>query len=288
MTDSLITQLDENGTATVILNRPDVHNAFDPELVERLNDVLDDIATAKDVRAVLLAGAGDNFCAGADIAHMKASAAYPRRRSVDLAHRMALLFQKLDALPKPTIALVRGAVRGGGCGLVAACDIAIASRFATFRLTEVKLGIIPAVISPYVVRAMGERYARRYMLTGEELDAGAAYRVGLVHDIVEEDDLIPRASELLEQLHSSGPHAMAAVKQLVPLVARTPIGDRLTQATAELIADIRATPEAQEGLAAFLDKRKPAWVEGRPLPTPAKKTARQKTVKKTPKKAVKK
>jgi len=288
MTDSLITQLDENGTATVILNRPDVHNAFDPELVERLNDVLDDIATAKDVRAVLLAGAGDNFCAGADIAHMKASAAYTRRRNVDLAHRMALLFQKLDALPKPTIALVRGAVRGGGCGLVAACDIAIASRFATFRLTEVKLGIIPAVISPYVVRAMGERYARRYMLTGEELDAGAAYRVGLVHDIVEEDDLIPRASELLEQLHSSGPHAMAAVKQLVPLVARTPIGDRLTQATAELIADIRATPEAQEGLAAFLDKRKPAWVEGRPLPTPAKKTARQKAVKKTPKKAVKK
>lgn len=288
MTDSLITQLDENGTATVILNRPDVHNAFDTELVERLNDVLDDIATAKDVRAVLLAGAGDNFCAGADIAHMKASAAYTRRRNVDLAHRMALLFQKLDALPKPTIALVRGAVRGGGCGLVAACDIAIASRFATFRLTEVKLGIIPAVISPYVVRAMGERYARRYMLTGEELDAGAAYRVGLVHDIVEEDDLIPRASELLEQLHSSGPHAMAAVKQLVPLVARTPIGDRLTQATAELIADIRATPEAQEGLAAFLDKRKPAWVEGRPLPTPAKKTARQKAVKKTPKKAVKK
>ena len=284
MTDSLITQLDENGTATVILNRPDVHNAFDTELVERLNDVLDDIATAKDVRAVLLAGAGDNFCAGADIAHMKASAAYTRRRNVDLAHRMALLFQKLDALPKPTIALVRGAVRGGGCGLVAACDIAIASRFATFRLTEVKLGIIPAVISPYVVRAMGERYARRYMLTGEELDAGAAYRVGLVHDIVEEDDLIPRASELLEQLHSSGPHAMAAVKQLVPLVARTPIGDRLTQATAELIADIRATPEAQEGLAAFLDKRKPAWVEGRPLPTPAKKTARKKTVKKAVKK----
>ena len=288
MTDSLITQLDENGTATVILNRPDVHNAFDPELVERLNDVLDDIATAKDVRAVLLAGAGDNFCAGADIAHMKASAAYPRRRNVELAHRMATLFERLDTLPKPTIALVRGAVRGGGCGLVAACDIAIASRFATFRLTEVKLGIIPAVISPYVVRAMGERYARRYMLTGEELDAGAAYRVGLVHDIVEEDDLIPRASELLEQLHSSGPHAMAAVKQLVPLVARTPIGDRLTQATAELIADIRATPEAQEGLAAFLDKRKPAWVEGRPLPTPAKKTARQKAVKKTPKKAVKK
>lgn len=288
MSDCLITQLDENGTATVILNRPDVHNAFDPELVERLNEVLDDIATAKDVRAVLLAGAGENFCAGADIAHMKASAAYTRRRNVDLAHRMALLFQKLDALPKPTIALVRGAVRGGGCGLVAACDIAIASRFATFRLTEVKLGIIPAVISPYVVRAMGERYARRYMLTGEELDAGAAYRVGLVHDIVEEDDLIPRASELLEQLHSSGPHAMAAVKQLVPLVARTPIGDRLTQATAELIADIRATPEAQEGLAAFLDKRKPAWVEGRPLPTPAKKTARQKAVKKTPKKAVKK
>ena len=284
MSDSLITQLDENGTATVILNRPAVHNAFDPELVDHLNDVLDDIATARDVRAVLIAGAGDNFCAGADIAHMKASAAYPRRRNVDLAHRMALLFQKLDALPKPTIALVRGAVRGGGCGLVAACDIAIASRFATFRLTEVKLGIIPAVISPYVVRAMGERHARRYMLTGEELDAGAAYRVGLVHDIVEEDDLIPRASELLEQLHSSGPHAMAAVKQLVPLVARTPIGDRLTQATAELIADIRATPEAQEGLAAFLEKRQPAWVEGRPLPTPAQKTARKKTIKKAVKK----
>lgn len=279
MSDKIRTHVDENGTATVLLNRPEVHNAFDPEMVEQLTGVLEEIQASRDVRAVVLTGAGQSFCAGADIGHMKASAGFTRRQNYVQAERMARLFHLLYTLDKPTVACIRGAVRGGGCGLVAACDIAIASRFATFRLSEVKLGIIPAVISPSVIAAIGERHARRYMLTGEEFDSAEAYRIGLVHDIVEDDDLLPRVSTLLSQLHSSGPRAMAAVKTLIPLSTHLPFGEKLLRETASRIADIRATPEAQEGLAAFLEKRKTAWVEGRPVPAPkkaARKTARKK------------
>ncbi|MGE5525669.1 MAG: enoyl-CoA hydratase-related protein [Rhodospirillaceae bacterium] len=280
MTDKVRTHVDENGTATLLLNRPEVHNAFDPEMIDQLTGALEEIAASDDVRSVVLMGAGESFCAGADIAHMKASGSYTKKQNYAHAERSARMFHALYTLDKPTVACVRGAVRGGGCGLVAACDIAIASRLATFRFSEVKLGIIPAMISPYVIAAIGERMARRYMLTGEEMDSAEAYRIGLVHDIVEEEELLPRVSTILAQLYSSGPRAMAAVKTLISFTTHSAIDERLVAATSRRIADIRATPEAQEGLAAFLEKRKPSWVESnaagakRPARKATKKRAR--------------
>jgi methylglutaconyl-CoA hydratase len=169
------------------------------------------------------------------------------------------MFHMLNGFAKPTIAGVRGAVRGGGVGLVAACDIAIAARDATFRFSEVKLGIIPAMIGPYVIAAIGERMARRYMLSGEEFGAAEAFRIGLVHEIVEEDELNARIDRMLAHLRTSGPAALAAVKQLIPFCARSPLDEAIVDETARRIAAIRATPEAQEGLSAFLEKRRPAW-----------------------------
>ena len=278
-TAKVITRTDEHGNATVMLNRPDVHNAFDPEMVDALTATLKKLGRDDAVRAVVLVGAGPSFCAGADIGHMKASARFSKKQNFEAAQDSANMLHTLYTLPKPTIACVRGAVRGGGCGLVAACDIAVASRTATFRLTEVKLGIIPSMISPYVIAAIGSRMAHRYMLTGEELDCAEAYRIGLVHDIAEEDDLGGKIGSLLGNLYTSGPKAMAAVKALIPFAASASIDAALVAETSRRIADIRATPEGQEGLAAFLEKRKPAWCE-EPGDKPAKK-ARKTAAKKT-------
>jgi methylglutaconyl-CoA hydratase len=175
------------------------------------------------------------------------------------------MLHTLYTLPKPTVACIRGAVRGGGCGLVAACDIAVASRFATFQLSEVKLGIIPSMISPYVIGAIGSRMSHRYMLTGEAFDSAEAFRIGLIHDIDEDEHLNAKVGELLAALYTSGPAAVAAVKTLIPFAANAAIDRELVEETSRRIADIRATPEAQEGLSAFLEKRRPAWIE----PTPA-------------------
>ncbi|MGZ5258390.1 MAG: enoyl-CoA hydratase-related protein, partial [Burkholderiales bacterium] len=209
-------------------------------------------------------GAGGSFCAGADIGHMKKSASFSRKQNYEAALRSARMMHALYTMPKPTIACVRGAVRGGGCGLVAACDIAVASRTATFRLSEVKLGIIPAMISPYVIEAIGSRMSRRFMLTGEEFDCAEAYRMGLVHDIAEEEYLDAKIGALLGHLHTSGPNAVAAVKQLIPVSAHATIDTKIMAETSKRIAEIRATPEAQEGLTAFLEKRRPAWIEAAP------------------------
>lgn len=262
-TDSprVLTSIDEYGNATVTLNRPEVHNAFDPDMVRTLTATLRKIAGNNGVRAVVIAGAGRSFCAGADIAHMRQSARFTKAQNYRSAGESARMFHQLYALNKPTIAAVHGAVRGGGCGIVAACDIAIATRTATFRLSEVKIGVIPAMISPYVIGAIGERQARRYMLSGEEFDAAEAWRIGLVHDIVEEEDLETRVGAILGQLYSSGPKAVHAIKKLIPKSAHSSIGPGIVNATARTIAAIRATPEAQEGLTAFLEKRKPAWTE---------------------------
>jgi methylglutaconyl-CoA hydratase len=265
----VLTQIDEYGNVTVTLNRPDVHNAFDPEMVRALTFVLQDIAKDDSIRAVVIAGAGKSFCAGADIAHMRKSAKFTKAENQRNAAESARMFHSLYTLNKPTIAAVHGAVRGGGCGIVAACDIAIAARTATFRLSEVKIGVIPSMISPYVIAAMGERHARRYMLSGEEFDCAEAWRTGLVHDLVEEQELATRVGEMLGQLYSSGPRAMHAVKQMIPRSAHSLIGPDIVRQTAEGIAEIRATPEAQEGLTAFLEKRKPSWTE----PPKAKKRA---------------
>lgn len=260
MSQKVLSQIDADGNATAMLNRPDVHNAFDPEMVDALTAALKKLESNDKVRAIVLLGAGKSFCAGADIEHMKKSARASREQNVANARATALMLQTLHQLEKPTIACVRGAVRGGGVGLVAACDIAVAERGATFRLSEVKLGIIPAMISPYVIAAIGPRYAHRYMLSGEEFDAAEAYRIGLVHDICEEPDLNGMVGRLLANLYTSGPNAIVAIKKLIPEVAAARVNGALVDMTAERIAQVRTTPEAQEGLTAFLEKRKAAWV----------------------------
>ena len=271
MTDKVLVRVDDDGNATVMLNRPEVHNAFDPEMVEALTVALNTLDSDKAVRTVVLLGAGPSFSAGADIAHMKKSARFSQKQNYEAALATARMLHRLYTLRKPTIACIKGAVRGGGCGLVAACDVAIAARTATFRLSEVKLGIIPAMISPYVIAAMGSRMANRYMITGEEFDAAEAYRIGFIHDICEEEDLIGKVGQMLAQLYSSGPQAIAAVKELIPLSEHASISKEIVEETARRIGGIRATPEAQEGLSAFLEKRQTAWSAPRPAKAPRKK-----------------
>ena len=273
MTDKVLIRVDDDGNATVLLNRPEVHNAFDPEMVEGLANALDLLERDEHVRAVVLLGAGPSFSAGADISHMKKSAHFGRQQNYEAAAEMARMLYKLHRLKKPTIACIRGAVRGGGLGLVAACDIAIAARTATFRLTEVKLGIIPGMISPYVIAAMGARMAHRYMITGEEFDAAEAYRIGFIHDICEDEELNARVGQLLAHLYTSGPKAIVAVKALISSVAHAAVTEELVDETARRIAELRATPEAQEGLSAFLEKRKTAW--STPPAKPAKRSNRK-------------
>jgi methylglutaconyl-CoA hydratase len=260
MSQKILSQIDADGNATVMLNRPEVHNAFDPEMVDALTAALRKLEANPRVRAIVLTGAGKSFCAGADIEHMKRSARFSREQNLKNARATAMMLHTLYTLEKPTIACVRGAARGGGVGLVAACDIAIAERGATFRLSEVKLGIIPAMISPYVVAAMGRHHAHRFMLSGEEFDSAEAFRIGLVHDICEEPELNALVGRMLAHLYSSGPNAVVAIKKMIPEVAGSRIDEALVEMTAQRIAEIRTTPEAQEGLSAFLEKRKAFWV----------------------------
>ena len=275
MSQKILSQIDADGNATVMLNRPEAHNAFDAEMVDTLTATLRKLESTPRVRAIVLTGAGKNFCAGADIEHMKKTARFSRAQNLENARATALMLHTLHTLEKPTIACVRGAARGGGVGLVAACDIALAERGATFRLSEVKLGIIPAMISPYVIAAMGRHHAHRYMLSGEEFDSAEAFRTGLVHDICEEPELNGLVGRMLAHLYSSGPNAVVAIKKLAREVAGGRIDETLVETTAQRIADIRTTPEAQEGLSAFLEKRKASWV------TPATERGKKKPAKKS-------
>ena len=270
MTEKVISMIDNDGNATVALNRPEVHNALDAEMGEQLIATLKSLEANPKVRAVVLMGQGKNFCAGADIAYMRKVAGFTKEQNRVAAREQARVYHTVYALKKPTIARVHGAVRGGGVGLVAACDIAIGSRDSTFRLSEVRLGILPAMISPYVVAAMGERHARRYFLSGEEFDSAEAYRTGLLHNMVELDQLNGAISLMLADLYCGGPNAVAAAKEQIAKVAQAPITDAVIEDTARTIARVRATPEAQEGLSAFLEKRKAAWIE----PAAHKKTAK--------------
>ena len=255
----ILSQVDADGNATVTLNRPEVHNAFDAEMVEALTATLRRLEADEAVRAIVLTGAGRSFCAGADIENMRRTAQFTREQNLENARATALMLQTLYRLEKPTIACVRGAARGGGVGLVSACDIAIGERGASFRLTEVKLGIIPAMISPFVIGAIGARQAHRYMVSGEEFDAAEAHRIGLLHQVCDANELDAAVGRALASLHSSGPRAIAAVKKLIPEVAGAAIDERLMETVAQRIAGIRTTPEAQEWLTAFLEKRKTAW-----------------------------
>jgi methylglutaconyl-CoA hydratase len=252
---------ERNGVALVTLNRPDRHNAFDETMISELTQALATIAETPRLRAVVLLGAGESFCAGADLAWMERMAGFSYEENVGDARALARLLQALASLPKPTIARVHGPAYGGGVGLVACCDIAVAAMEATFALSEAKLGLIPATIGPYVIEAIGARAARRYFLTAERFDAAEAYRIGLVHDIVPSlEALDERVNELLGHLMVAGPHAQAACKALVRAVAHRPIDERVVADTAERIATVRASDEAREGIAAFLGRRSPAWV----------------------------
>ncbi len=241
------------------LERPELHNAFDAALIARLTAALEDAATDPAVRVVVLEGAGTSFSAGADLNWMRGMAAAGEAENREDALALARLMRTLDELPKPTIARVHGAAFGGGVGLVACCDVAIGVPGAKFGLTESRLGLLPAVISPYVVAAIGPRQARRWFATAEMFDAAQALRMGLLHEVVEADALDAAVDRQLALLLRAGPAASAAAKRLVREVALQPDRDRLDQSNAALIAALRVSAEGQEGLGAFLDKRTPAW-----------------------------
>ncbi|WP_315832598.1 enoyl-CoA hydratase-related protein [Bradyrhizobium prioriisuperbiae] len=249
----------ENGLARIVLNRPERNNAFDEALIAALAQAFDGIARDSEVSTVVVQGEGKSFCAGADINWMKKAAGYSREENIRDAQPLARMLAALDRMPQTTIARVQGPVYGGGVGLVAACDIAIATDEATFCLSEVRLGLVPAVISPYVVRAMGVRQARRYFQTAEAFAAPEAARIGLVHEVVAIDAIDARIAALVKQLKTGAPAARAAAKALVETVAGRPIDEDVLSETAQLIAEMRAKPEAREGLSAFLEKRKPVW-----------------------------
>ncbi len=245
--------------ATLWLNRPELHNAFDDGLIGELDSALAVLAADSAIRVVLLAGRGKSFSAGADLAWMKRMAGYSADENEADAQKMAEMLHRLSSLPKPTIALVQGAAMGGGVGLVAACDIAFAAEDAQFALSEVRLGLIPAAISPYVIAAIGPRAARRYFLTAERFDARQALGLGLVSAVVPPAALGTEADKLADILCQNGPAAMAEAKRLIADVTDRPIDAALRTETAGRIARQRASAEGREGVAAFLEKRKPDW-----------------------------
>jgi methylglutaconyl-CoA hydratase len=261
---SLVEVTVRNAVGIVILNRPDVHNAVDEKLIAELTATFAALDADDGVRAIVLTGAGRSFCAGGDLNWMQRMAGFSRAQNLADAQALAAMLRTLNGVTKPTIARVHGAAMGGGVGLVACCDIAIAAQDATFALSEAKLGLIPATIAPYVIDAIGARNARRYFLTAERFDAALAYRIGLVHDIAPHAELDARVNEILGALLVAGPMAQRECKALIRNVAQRPIDAQVIAGTARHIADVRASPEAREGVAAFLAKRAAAWVPAPP------------------------
>ena len=260
MPDSLAIEL-HGALGLVTLNRPERHNAFDDALIAELTETLRSLEGDDKVRLVVLSGAGKSFSAGADLNWMKRMAGFSREENQRDAMALGALMRTLAHFRKPTIARVQGAAYGGGVGLVACCDVAVATSAAAFALTEVKLGLVPAVISPYVVAAMGERAARRYFVTGERFDAAEAWRLGLVHEVAtNEEQLDEKIGAIVDAMLACGPVAQREAKELVRAVAGRPVTSELIQDTAERIARLRASPEGREGVAAFLEKRRASWV----------------------------
>ncbi|PUE60737.1 enoyl-CoA hydratase [Limnohabitans curvus] len=245
---------------TITLSRPDVRNAFNDEVIAELKNAFTEAALAADVRCVVLAAEGPAFCAGADLNWMRRMADYTRDENLADAGQLAAMLRAIYECPKPTIARVQGDVFAGGVGLVAACDMAVSVDSATYCLSEVKLGLIPATISPYVIRAMGARASHRYFLTAERFSAAEAHRMGLVHEVVAADALDVKVAELTSALVSASPNAVRACKRLVQDVAEREIDDALVAHTVAGIADIRSSAEGKEGVQSFLQKRKPSWL----------------------------
>lgn len=260
MADNLLIDIDERGVASVIMNRAEKHNAFNDAVIAELDDAFKTLGANDKVRVIVLTGAGRSFSAGADLSWMKQSATYSVEENQADAMRLSGMLSTLANCPKPTIAMVNGATFGGGVGLTACCDIGIALSSAVFSLSEVKLGLTPATISPYVVRAIGTRAAQRYFLTGERFDGIEARRIGLVHEIAQTTDEAEMIlNGIIAQLLSGGPTAQAACKDLISYVSGRDIDDTVREETAARIASRRTSAEGQEGLTAFFDKRKPSW-----------------------------
>ena len=251
----------------ITMNRPERHNAFDDALIAELTEALRSMEAEDGIRLVVLSGAGKSFSAGADLNWMKRMAGFSMDENRRDAMALATLMRTLAHLRKPTIARVQGAALGGGVGLVACCDIAVATQSATFSLSEVKLGLIPAVVSPYVIAAIGERAAHRYFLTGERFEAAEAWRLGLVHELAaNEGELDEKLGLIVDSMLACSPMAQLAAKELIRAVAGRPVTSELIQDSAERIAKIRSSPEGREGVAAFLEKRRASWVPPDPEP----------------------
>jgi methylglutaconyl-CoA hydratase len=250
---------EEGGVLSVTLNRPDVHNAFNDELIAEAIDVFGSIDADTPLRAVVLRSGGANFCAGADLNWMSKMVAYTREENIRDSAHLAKMYALIDDCPVPVIGRIQGAAIGGGVGLVAVCDIAITTRTSKFGLSEVKLGILPAVISPYVIGKIGASHARALFFTGERFDAERALRIGLVHRVVETDaDLDDAVSDAIAQLLSSGPEAVKACKKLVAYVSTSELADAIPY-TIEAISERRVSSEGQQGMSAFLKKEKAPW-----------------------------
>jgi len=255
-------RLERRGAALWIwMNRPEIHNAFDETLIAELAFAFAAGDAERDVRAIVLAGEGKSFSAGADLTWMRRQGAAAFEENLAGAQRLAALFRTIALCETPTLARVHGAALGGGMGLAAACDICVASTAARFATTEVRLGIVPAAIAPYVVRAIGERQAYRYFQTGERIDAARAREIGLAHEAVPPEELDAKVDEIVAALVAGGPRAQAAATDLIRAVAGRPVDDAMIEDTARRIATLRASAEAREGLGAFVDKRRPVWTD---------------------------
>ncbi|MDZ4253293.1 MAG: enoyl-CoA hydratase/isomerase family protein [Sulfuritalea sp.] len=260
MYNNIITETDL-GVGIITLNRPERHNAFDDALIAELSDAVERMTVDPAVRVIVISSTGKSFCAGADLNWMKRAAGYGNDENLRDSRALAEMLRKLAQCPKPTMARIQGPAYGGGVGLVACCDVAIATFDAQFSLTEVKLGLVPAVISPHVIAAIGERYARRYMLTAERFSAAEAYRIGLLHEIVTDAAALDEAvGEIVDALLNNGPRALAECKQLITAVAWKPLSPEVIEDTAQRITRLRASEEGREGMNAFLEKRKPNWI----------------------------
>ena len=252
---------ERNGhVATVQLNRPDLRNAFNETSIAELADVFRTLGSDAEVRAIVLAAQGTAFCAGADLNWMKKMAAYTHEENRADAAQLAQMLHAIYTCPKPVVAKVQGDCYAGGMGLVAVCDIAVAAEEANFCLSEVRLGLIPATISPYVIRAMGENAARRYFLTAERFSATEAARIGFVHQVVKGGELDGAVGEIVKNLTNASPNAVREAKRLVREVGGMPLTAALIADTAQCIADIRSSSEGREGVQSFLEKRKPNWL----------------------------
>ena len=259
MSDMLL-QSTEHGVHTITLNRPEIRNAFNDVLIGEIREAFEAVSRRTDVRCVVLAANGPAFCAGGDLHWMRRMADYTSEQNLADAGELAAMLRAIDLCPHPTIARVQGDVFAGGLGLVSACDVAVSADSATFCLSEVKIGLIPATISPYVVRAIGARASRRYFLTAERFSAVEAHRIGLVHESVPMDQLDVTVQALVQSLCANSPMAVKDAKRLVATVAGQDITESLIAATVAGIADSRASADGKDGVQAFLDKRKPSWL----------------------------